>query len=135
MQFTSLGMNKGGQQHFVMKITVDSEVKTEEPAQDLATTMQDAARAHGDGFQTTVWLDVTGLTMPMFVPDAIERCAGFGLGLIVTHAQCCSHQPGFPLPERVMEHLERCQRHGFVWHPSIDQLVPADPAAGAKATE
>lgn len=132
MQFTSLGMNKDGNQHFVMKITVGGVCPIEEPAKKLATAMQDAARSHGDGFQTTVWLDVTGPSVPMFVSDAIERCAGFGLGLIVTHGECCSHQPGFPLPERVMENLERCQRHGFVWHPVADQLVPADPAASGE---
>lgn len=72
---------------------------------------------------STVWLDVTVVDIPAYVSEAIERCAGFGMGLVVTHYDHCSHAPGKVLPDSIRSVVIRAQRDGMLWHPVAQEMV------------
>ncbi|MFD2274777.1 hypothetical protein ACFS07_36410 [Undibacterium arcticum] len=87
--------------------------------------MMAAMRVYNHGDSTTVWLDIKTVHIPEFVAAAIDRCAGFGLGLVVTHGECCSHPPGMPLPDGILSAMGRALRSGWVWHPGAKAAINA----------
>lgn len=121
--FSPIGIDVEDPQHFMLRITVGKVVTIDRPAEILSNAMMSAMRAYNHSDSTTVWLDVTGDQIPAFVTEAIERCVGFGLGLVVTHGQSCSHLPGLELPGSLLSALDRAQRGGRVWHPVAGRLV------------
>lgn len=66
--------------------------------------------------------------LPVFVGEAVDRCVGFGVGLIVTHQGASTHRPGALLPDKLRRSVGAACRGGWIWHPMAKQLVPADPA-------
>lgn len=41
-------------------------------------------RFFGNGDTTTVWIDVQGAVVPLYVLDAVKRCHHTGIGIVVT---------------------------------------------------
>lgn len=93
----------------------------------------DAAAILADGLMSATrydqdvycWLDVQASHVPEIVATALERCAGFGLRLVVTHDDKCSHGPGkrFPLP--LMKLIAGASNSGETWHPIRQKMVPS----------
>lgn len=123
--FATIGIKVEDEQCCVIRIEVGRIVTIEQPASLLANAMMSAMRAYNHGDSTTVWLDIQTVEIPTFVLEAIERCRGFGLGLVVTHGEACSHPPGLPLPKRLIDAMERAQGGGWVWHPIAKKRVSA----------
>jgi hypothetical protein len=75
----------------------------------------------------TVWIEVTQPRMPLFVAEALDRLAGYGAAIVITHASwdgiLCSHPPGRQLPRTFVERLARASRAGRVWHPILHRVV------------
>ena len=111
----------------VVRFEVGNVVGIDNPGQTLANALMAAERFFNQGSSTTVWLDVTSVELPVFVIDAVERCAGFGLGLIVTQGARCTHPPGELLPEALRIPVSKATRSGQVWHPLAQALVFTDP--------
>lgn len=109
--------------HHVIKIEVSNIVVTDATLKALANQLMEAARSSGDGHSTTVWVSVVAKQLPDYLVRAIESFAGFGIGLIVTHGERCSHEPGAPLPDVVVSAIQNVNRSGRVWHPLAGKLV------------
>lgn len=95
-------------------------------AAELLANAIDAANRSDQG--VTVWIEVTRPEMPSFVADALDRLAGYGAGIVVTHAtpagMLCSHPPGGQLPQQFLDRLIKASRAEMVWHPLSRQPVP-----------
>lgn len=94
-----------------------------DPARLLAASMESWARFFANGASTTIWLNITANRIPEFVTEAVNQLEGFGLGLVITCGDHCSHPPGQPLPEEILSVMARSQRHGQVWHPLAKMRV------------
>jgi hypothetical protein len=83
--------------------------------------------AHHLDLNVTVWIEVTQPRMPLFVAEALDRLAGYGAAIVITHASLngilCSHPPGRQLPRTFVERLARASRTGRVWHPILHRVV------------
>lgn len=112
--------------HHIIKIEVSNIVVTDATLRALASQLMEAARSSGDGFTTTVWVSVVAKQLPDYLVRAIKSFAGFGIGLIVTHGEKCSHVPGPPLPDAVVTAIQQVNRGGRVWHPLADKLVSSE---------
>jgi hypothetical protein len=84
--------------------------------------------AHRSKPNVTVWIEVTQPDMPPFVAEALDKLAGRGAGIVVTHAtpdaMHCSHPPGGQLPPELHARLAKASRAGQVWHPLAQEPVP-----------
>lgn len=111
----------------VIKIETSNIVITDATVKALANQLMDAARSAGDGFTTTVWISVVSKQLPDYLVRSIEYFAGFGIGLVVTLGERCSHAPGGQMPESVIAGLTAVNRGGHVWHPLANILVNSMP--------
>lgn len=107
----------------VARIDVGLVPSNVDPARLLAASMEFWAQFFGNGDSTTVWLNVTANRIPEFVTKAVNQFEGFGLGLVITFGDHCSHPPGQSLPEEILSAMARSQRHGQVWHPLANKRV------------
>lgn len=117
---------EAGDQNCVMKIQVGPmlpAVSDDEAAAILAAAIRAATRFFNHSDSTTTWLDVQTPSFPAFIVPAIRECVGFGLGLVITHNDACSHPPGRRLPDEVLAAMVKSQRDGRIWHPIACRLV------------
>lgn len=100
-------------------------VATGKAAELLAEAIE---AAHGSKPNVTVWLEVTQPDMPRFIAEALDRLAGCGAGIVVTHAtpeaMHCSHPPGAQMSPEFHARLAKASRAGQVWHPLAQEPVP-----------
>jgi hypothetical protein len=113
--------------HSVIKIELSNIVVTDATVKQLANQLMDAARSAGHGFTTTVWISIVSNQLPDYLVRSIEYFAGFGIGLVITHGEKCSHAPGGQMPGAVIAGLKAVNRGGQVWHPLANVLVDAMP--------
>ncbi len=111
----------------VLRIEVGKMLGIEDPARTLADALAATQRTTEHGAGTTIWLDVISEHLPLPVFEAIRRCEGMGLGLVVTHAGQSTHEPGSLLPESLRGILQKASRGGSIWHPLVQREVRATP--------
>lgn len=119
--FGSIGINTG---HDVQMLTVFPITKAyygTDVVTVLSSAMMSATRFDQD---VTVWIDVQLPYIPTFVSDAITACSGFPMRLVVTNGAACSHAPGEPLSEGMLDAIRAVSDSRDVWHPVEERLVP-----------
>ena len=126
-QFPATVMSGCGDQINVIQVEVSNVVVTDETANRFANELMDAARFFNHGDSTTVWIKVATKEIPRYVDRALERFAGFGIGLVISHGKACSHSPGPLLSGELRQRIASVSRHGQVWHPLVKTLVESMP--------
>lgn len=114
-------------QQIVIRIQIGPNYPKIQGKEILGDALMAAMKMYSAGDVTTLWIDVTGNHLPGIIAPAIEWCAGFGLAVIVTHGDTCTHEPGQGMPEDLLHAIAISQRYGSLWHPIAKQLVPARP--------
>lgn len=114
-------------QQIVIRIQIGQDYPKIKGKEILGNALMAAMKMYSAGDVTTLWIDVTGNHLPGILAPALEWCDGFGLAVIVTHGNACSHEPGEAMPEDVLIAIAKAQRYGSLWHPIAKQLVPARP--------
>jgi hypothetical protein len=112
----------GGAGELLYHVPLKRFVYDADAATILADGLMSATRYDQDVY---CWLDVQTSHLPEIVPAALEQCAGFGLRLVITHNDKCSHGPGkrFPLP--LMKLLAAASTSADTWHPILEKMVPS----------
>jgi hypothetical protein len=113
--------------HSIVKIELSHIVITDATFASLANQLMDAARSAGHGDTTTVWIAVVSKQLPDYLERSISYFEGFGIGLIVTHGDKCSHSQIEQFPDSVLAAIKSVNRDGRVWHPLENRLVAANP--------
>lgn len=101
--------------------------KNTEATSILTGALEALARLHE---KVQIHLDIDLEDTPAFVIRAIESLAGFGMFLIVTHKDKCSHPPSDPLESQLQAAVNRIVCRGMLWHPVEKQLVESRPFKG-----
>lgn len=72
-----------------------------------------------------LWIDVQQPHIPGFVSEAIVNCRGFGLRLVLTHGDACSHSPGARLSTPLIDAIAQASASRQLWHPVAKRMVPS----------
>lgn len=112
----------GGAGEFLYHVPLRQFVYDPEAATILANGLMSATRYDQKIY---CWIDVQASHLPDIVTAALKRCAGFGLRLVITHNDKCSHGPSkrFPLP--LMKLLAAASNSADIWHPILERMVPS----------
>jgi len=119
--FGCTNVDTGHKNEMLTVFTVAKDDYGDDAATVLSQAMMSAARFDQD---VTVWIDVQLPYIPTFVSDAINMCLAFGMRLVLTNGAACSHAPGEPLSEGLLNAIEKASVSRKVWHPIEKKLVP-----------
>ncbi len=109
----------------VIKIELSDLILTGERIKGLVDLL--AASHSSASCDVTIWLAIVSKHLPTHFDQVLPHFAGFGMGLVVTHGEKCSHAPGEQLPEWLLSAIRKVNRDGQIWHPLVNELVFAEP--------
>lgn len=112
-------------QHHISKIEITRPGAFPHDAEVLYGAIQALDRFHGDGDNTTVWLSIEASLreVPEYVAPALNKLNAYGVGLVITHGDACSHDG--TLNGDFLAPLKTALRQGQVFNPLRGQLVDA----------
>lgn len=118
--FGCTSIDTGHKNEMLTVFTVAKDNYPDEAATILSQAMMSAARFDQD---VTVWIDVQLPYIPTFVSEAINKCMAFGMRLVLTNGAACSHAPGEPISDVLLDAIQKASVSRRVWHPIEKKLV------------
>lgn len=118
--FGSIGMLTGDPEEQLTWFPIKQQNYGDKAAEVLGEALMSSMRFDQS---MNAWIDVQCDTIPSFVEEAVNRCAGYALRLVVTHKNACSHDPGDPLPSTLYRAIVAASDTRPVWHPVAKKLV------------